>query len=130
MGTSPSHVTINTAGNRLYSSNETDRVGSGEEKHGTVSSFAIDKAGNLKLLNTVDSGGAGPTYVSIHPSGKHLFVANYFGGSVAVLPIRDDGTLGDATDVQRDKGKIGPTIATTRHRVALLSAVTTARTHT
>jgi 6-phosphogluconolactonase (cycloisomerase 2 family) len=35
-------------------------------------------------------------------------VANYFGGSVAVLPIKEDGTLGEATDVKKDAGTIGP----------------------
>jgi 6-phosphogluconolactonase (cycloisomerase 2 family) len=95
----------------LYSANETDRVGDGKE--GTVSAFAIDRTdGKLKLLNTVRSGGAGPTYLSIHPSGRHVLVANYFGGSVAVLPILDDGRLGDATNVQRLAGKLGPTKAT------------------
>jgi 6-phosphogluconolactonase (cycloisomerase 2 family) len=39
-------------------------------------------------------------------------VANYFGGSVAVLPIFRDGRLGSATDVKNDGGKIGPTRAT------------------
>src|SRR5262249_15304374 len=82
LGTSPSCLAVNVAGTRLYSANETDRVG--ESKEGTISSFAIDRtSGELKLLNTQKSGGAGPTYVSIHPSGKFLFVANYFGGSVA-----------------------------------------------
>jgi 6-phosphogluconolactonase (cycloisomerase 2 family) len=38
-------------------------------------------------------------------------VANYFGGSVAVLPIQADGRLGDATDVKKDVGEIGPTRA-------------------
>ena len=38
-------------------------------------------------------------------------MANYFGGSVAVLPILADGRLGEATDVKRDAGKIGPTKA-------------------
>ena len=109
MGTSPSCLVVNTAGTRLYSSNETDRVGN---KEGTVSAFAIGEDGGLKLLNTVSSGGDGPTYVSIHPSGRHLFVANYFGGSVAVLPILDDGQLGKATDIQNDSGTIGPTKAT------------------
>lgn len=111
MGTSPSCLAINAAGTRLYSANETDRVGA--EKHGTVSSFAIDRTnGSLKLLNTVGSGGAGPTYVSVHPAGRHLLVANYFGGSVSVLPILADGTLGEASDVKVDAGKIGPTRAT------------------
>ena len=107
MGTSPSCLALNAAGTRLYSANETDRVGDGKE--GTVSAFAIDRAdGQLTLLNTVRSGGAGPTYVSVHPSGTFLLVANYFGGSVAVLPILADGRLGAATDVKEDAGKIGP----------------------
>ncbi|MFO0864598.1 MAG: lactonase family protein [Gemmataceae bacterium] len=111
MGTSPSCLTINASGSRLYSANETDRVG--DQKVGTVSAFAVDrKDGNLKLLNTVRSGGAGPTYVSLHPSGKFLLVANYFGGSIAVLPVQDDGKLGDASDVKNDDGKIGPAKAT------------------
>ncbi len=111
MGTSPSCLVLNAAGTRLYSSNETDRVG--ENKEGTVSAFAIDRTdGQLKLLNTVRSGGAGPTYVSVHPSGKFLLVANYFGGSVAVLPILSDGSLGAATDVKTDEGTLGPTRAT------------------
>src|SRR5262245_65104128 len=111
MGTSPSCLAINGAGTRLYSANETDRVG--ENKEGSISAFAINRAdGKLELLNTVSSGGAGPTYVSIHPSGKFLLVANYFGGSIAVLPILTDGKLGTATDVKNDAGTIGPTRAT------------------
>jgi len=111
LGTSPSCLALNLAGTHLYSANETDRVG--DAKEGTVSAFAINRAdGQLKLLNTVRSGGAGPTYVSLHPSGRFLLVANYFGGSVAVLPILADGRLGEASDVKNDAGKIGPTKAT------------------
>src|SRR5207237_7370960 len=111
MGTSPSCMVLNAAGTRLYSANETDRVG--EDKQGTVSAFAINRAnGKLKLLNTVPSGGAGPTYVSVHPSGRFLLVANYFGGSVAVLPILADGRLGASTDIKNPAGKIGPAKAT------------------
>ncbi|MFL5245189.1 MAG: lactonase family protein [Gemmataceae bacterium] len=107
MGTSPSCLALNTTGTLLYSANETDRVG--QHKEGTVSAFAINRdGGKLELLNTVRSGGAGPTYVSIHPSGRFLLVANYFGGSVAVLPIRDDGRLGDPSDIKTTTGKVGP----------------------
>src|SRR5438876_2587486 len=96
-GSSPNYLAVNAAGTRLYSTNETDRVG--ENKEGTVSAFGINRAdGKLELLNTVRSGGAGPTFVSVHPSGKFLLVANYFGGSVAVLPILEGGRLGAATD--------------------------------
>lgn len=108
-GTSPSCLAISHSGTYLYSSNETDRVG--DKKEGTVSSFTIKADGRLQLLNTVPSGGAGPTFVSIHPSGKFLFVANYFGGSVAVMPILADGSLGAFSDLKVDDGKIGPTHA-------------------
>ena len=107
-GTSPSCLVINDSGNRMYSANETDRVG--KTKQGTVSAYAIRPSdGQLELLNTVASGGAGPTYVSLHPSGRYLLVANYFGGSVSVLPIANNGQLGEATDIQVDEGTIGPT---------------------
>ncbi len=110
-GASPSCLALNAAGTRLYSANETDRVGEGKE--GTLTAFAVDRPdGNLKPLNTVLSGGAGPTHVSVHPSGRFVLTANYFGGSVAVLPILEDGRLGDATDVKTDAGKVGPTKAT------------------
>lgn len=111
LGTSPSCLVINEAGTHIYSANETDRIG--DEREGTVSAFSIDKStGSLQLLNTVRSGGAGPTYVSIHPSKRYLLVANYFGGSVSVVPILADGQLGEPSDVKNDSGKIGPTRAT------------------
>ena len=111
MGTSPSCLVLNASGTRLYSANETDRVG--EDKEGTISAFAINRVdGKLELLNTVRSGFAGPTYVSVHPSARFLFVANYFGGSVAVLPILPDGRLGAPTDIKNPAGKIGPSKAT------------------
>jgi 6-phosphogluconolactonase (cycloisomerase 2 family) len=107
MGTSPSCLALNAAGTRLYSANETDREG--DDKQGAITAFAIDRAdGHLMPLNTVRSGGAGPTYVSLHPSGRFLLVANYFGGSVAVLPILPDGRLGEGSDVKKDAGTIGP----------------------
>lgn len=110
LGTSPSCLAVNASGTRLYSANETDRVG--DPAVGTASSFAVDRqTGQLRILNTVPSGGAGPTYVAVHPGGRYLLVANYFGGSVAVLPILEDGSLGNATDVKVAGGEIGPTVA-------------------
>jgi 6-phosphogluconolactonase (cycloisomerase 2 family) len=110
MGTSPSCLAIPPAGTRLYSANETDRIG--DDKQGSISAFAVNRSdGALTALNTVRSGGAGPTYISLHPNGRHLFVANYFGGSVAVLPILADGRLGEPSDVKVDAGKVGPTRA-------------------
>lgn len=111
MGTSPSCLAFNPEKTHLYSGNETERIGDNES--GSVSAFAIDpKSGQLKLLNTVSSGGKGPAHLSVHPSGKFVLVANYFGGSVAVIPILPDGSLGPASDVKKDEGTVGPTKAT------------------
>jgi len=109
-GVSPSCLAQNARGTCIYSANETDRVGADNE--GSLSAFTVNAStGELTLLNTVRSGGAGPTYVSVHPNQRYLFVANYFGGSIAVLPILADGRLGEPTDVKQDAGQLGPTKA-------------------
>jgi len=65
---------------------------------GTVSAFRIDpKSAQLTLLNSVSSKGAGPCYVRVDQSGKNAMIANYGGGSVAVLPIEPDGKLREAS---------------------------------
>lgn len=111
MGTSPSALVFDESQKYLYSANETERTGDNEA--GSVSAFAVDPDnGQLTLLNTVSSGGKGPAHLSIHPSGKYVLVANYFGGSVSVIPIQEDGSLGEATDFKQDTGTVGPTKAT------------------
>ncbi|MDE0595733.1 MAG: lactonase family protein [Roseibacillus sp.] len=111
MGTSPSALAFNADRTRLYSANETERTG--KDEAGSISAFAINQsAGALTLLNTVSSGGKGPAHLSVHPSGRFVLAANYFGGSVVVLPIRADGSLGPASDLQKDRGTVGPTKAT------------------
>ncbi len=113
--TSPDCLAINSSGTRLYSANETEHLK--ENDAGTISAFAINRTdGQLTLLNTVSSGGAGPTYISLHPSGRFLFVANYFGGSLAVIPILPDGKLEPASDFKQDAGTIGPKVATNAPR--------------
>src|SRR5262249_26504771 len=107
LGVSPNCLVVNGAGTRLYATNETDHVG--DTREGTVSTFAIHRNdGQWSLPNPVGSGGAGPTYAGLHPSRKFLLVANYFGGSVAVLPILPDGSLGPPADIREDSGGIGP----------------------
>src|SRR5262249_40878360 len=75
------------------------------KKTGAVSAFAIDpKTGNLTLLNKESSGGAGPCHLVVDKAGKHVLAANYTGGSACVLPIRDDGKLGEATAFVQHRG--------------------------
>lgn len=103
----PSWLALNKTRTRLYSANETANYQG--KNSGSVSAYAVEPSnGRLTLLNTQSSHGAGPCYVSVHPSGKYLLVANYHGGTVAVLPIGPNGALGAATDVQNDAGQPGP----------------------
>ena len=125
----PSWLAFDSSRTHLYSANETANYGG--EKSGSVSAYAIDRpTGRLTLLNTESSHGASPCYVSVHPSGKHALVANYHGGTIAVLPILAGGRLGPATDVKSAAGQPAPSMPRARRREALLSAVTTSLTRT
>src|SRR5437016_801682 len=106
----PSWLAFDPSRTHLYAANETATFeGTGS---GSVSAFSIDRSsGHLTLLNTVSSEGAGPAHLSVHPSGKYVLVANYEGGTVAVLSIRSNGELGPPTDVKHDQGTVGPTHA-------------------
>lgn len=78
-----------------------------EAEQGTVAALRVGDDGNLTELNQVSSGGAGAVFLALTPDGRYLLVANYGSGSVAVLPVRADGSLGEATDVQQDSGPAG-----------------------
>jgi 6-phosphogluconolactonase len=103
----PAWLAFDPSRTHLYSANEiTNFEGTNS---GSVSAFSIDRSnGRLKWLNTVSSQGAGPAHLSVHPSGKYVLVANYAGGTVAVLPILANGELGPASDVKQDTGAVGP----------------------
>jgi 6-phosphogluconolactonase len=102
----PSWLAFDRTRTHLYAANEVATPGTGS---GSVSAYAVDRTtGQLTLLNSVSSEGAGPAHMSIHPAGKHALVANYGGGSVAVLPIQPDGRLASASDIKRHQGTAGP----------------------
>jgi len=96
---SPSFLAVHPSGKYVYAVNENG---------GSVSAYALDeKAGSLSLLNEVSSQGGGPCHISVDASGKCAVISNYGGGTLAVVPIRPDGTLGEATDRIQFSGK-GP----------------------
>ncbi len=99
----PSFLATHPSGNFIYAVNE---IGNYEgTKTGSVSAFAVDRAtGLLKLLNRQSSGGGGPAHISMDPKGRNVLVANYGGGSVAVLPIDGNGSLKAPTSVDQHTG--------------------------
>ena len=77
-----------------------------------ASALYVNNENALAFLNIVSSEGAGPTYISLDATGRYVLVANYFGGSIAVLPIRSNGSLGAAVDIRQDSGHLGSIHAT------------------
>ena len=76
---------------------------------GVVTAYAIGRNGTLTLLNSEHTGGAGPCHVQVDQTDSYVVVANYFGGSVSLLPIRADGSLGARTDfIQHHGSSIDP----------------------
>lgn len=103
----PSCLALDPLQTHLYSANETGTYQGAPT--GSVSAYSINRStGHLSLLNTVSSGAAGPTYLSVHPSGRFVLVANYAGGAVSVLRIGSGGELGTFTDLKTDTGTPGP----------------------
>lgn len=84
----PSFLAVHPNSHFLYAANENN--------NGMVSAFRMNPDGPLTLLNSVSSKGGGPCHIEFDRTGKWLFVANYDNGSIAVLPVHNDGTLGEA----------------------------------
>ena len=99
----PSFLAVHPSGRFLYAANEMDSFEGAAA--GAASAFSLDPAtGQLKLLDQVSTRGPGPCYVSLDGAGRHLFIANYDGGSVAVLPVAEDGKLGPASAFVQHRG--------------------------
>jgi 6-phosphogluconolactonase len=103
----PAWLAFDPSRTHLYAANETSSFQGANS--GSVSAFSINRSsGHLRLLNRVSSEGGGPAHLSVHPSGRYVLVANYAGGTVAVLRVGPHGELGPATDVKSDNGTVGP----------------------
>jgi len=96
---SPGFVVLNAAKDRLYAA-----TGANE---GSVASFAIEPDGTLVLLTAVSTGDGAPAHLCLDQTGKHLFSAQYGGGSVTSYPILEDGSIGERVSLIEHSGS-GP----------------------
>lgn len=88
----PSYLAISPDQATLYAVNEV-----GDSTKASVSSFAFDKkTAELSFLNKQNSHGGAPCYVSVDANGNAVFAGNYTGGSLAMFPVNDDGSLEEA----------------------------------
>lgn len=92
----PSFLAVHPRGGFLYAAIE--------DSGGAVGAFAIEKDGALRHLNNESSKGSGNCHVFVDPAGKNVLAANYGSGSVACLPIREDGSVGPASSFIQHKG--------------------------
>lgn len=104
----PSFLAIHPTQKFLYAVAQID--GADGKKTGGVVAFSVNKDGSLTKLNEQDSQGAGPCHLTVDKAGKNVLVANYGGGTVAVLPIDSDGKLKPASSTGDHKGTgtLGP----------------------
>jgi 6-phosphogluconolactonase len=102
----PSFLTISPDHRFLYAVSEDPlSVGPPLDHSSYVSAFAIDHAtGKLRLLNTVPASGTSTCYISIDKTGKFVMMANFGSGSVSVVRVKDDGSLGELTAFIQDVG--------------------------
>lgn len=101
-GTSPGFLTVSPDRKYLYA---IYGQGSRSDGNGSVMSFKIDRAtGFLTKINEQSAGGKGPAHISIDPKGRFAYVSNYGDGTLSVLPINKDGSLGSASDFIKHAG--------------------------
>jgi 6-phosphogluconolactonase len=98
-----SFLIIDKQRRRLFAVTESNPVEG--EPPGLVSAYSIEPTGGkLTLLNRRSSRGAGPCHLALDASGRHIVVANYYSGSVAVLPIIAGGYLGESSEFVQYEG--------------------------
>jgi 6-phosphogluconolactonase len=99
----PSFIAVDPNGRFLYAVNETGTYNG--QPTGAVSAFAIQpETGKLSLLNQISSHGADTAHIILDRAGKYALVSNYTSGNVVVLPVLQDGRLGEASSFVQHKG--------------------------
>lgn len=97
----PTFLAVHPNRKFLYAINE---VGS-RAKPGTLAAFRIEReTGKLVSLNQESVGGPGPCHLTVDAAGRNVLAANYGGGSIACLPLKEDGSLGAATTFIQHQG--------------------------
>lgn len=102
----PSFLALSKDGKTLVAVNELSEYKG--EKSGSVTSFSVTEDGKLTSLSTQSTHGGWPCHLEISPNGRRVYVANYGGGNLAVLPLRKTGKLGQASMIQHEGKSVNP----------------------
>jgi 6-phosphogluconolactonase len=121
--TNPSFITISPDNRFLYAVTEDPlSLGPPLDHVSFVSAFAIDSStGKLRLLNTLPSGGTSTCFISMDKTGKYVLMAHFGSGSVSVIRVKGDGSLGEQTSFIQNIGhSVNPAIQTGPHAHSIL----------
>ena len=120
----PSFLTISPNHRFLYAVSEDPySVGPPLDHASYVSAFAIDSAlASFDCLNTVPASGTSTCFISMDKTGKYVLMANFGSGSVSVVRVKADGSLGELASFIQDVGhSVDPSIQTEPHPHSILS---------
>jgi len=96
-GPNPSYFCISKNNKFIYAANEVGNFNG--VKGGGVTALSYDaKSGVAKKIGELPVPNGGPAFIAISPNDDYLFLANYSGGSVAVVKIDDKGIPVSVTD--------------------------------
>ncbi|MBC7873513.1 MAG: lactonase family protein [Ferruginibacter sp.] len=94
----PSFVAVSPDERFVYAVHETAPQ---DGKGGEIMAFTFNKQnGTLTALNKQLSGGDHPCHVEVDKTGKWVFASNYSSGSLSILPVKEDGSLGTAATIK------------------------------
>lgn len=105
-GTNPSYLCISKKRSLIYAVNEVGKVK--DVRAGGVTTLRFDaKTGKTEKLNEIAVPNGGPCYISLTADEGFLLVANYGGGSVAVVRLDANGIPAEVSDTIIYKGEEG-----------------------
>lgn len=106
----PSYLCINKKQDRLYSIHG---------DYSEVSAYKILGNGTIEKMCTQKTHGTNPVHLLLSPSEKWLYVANLQTGSVSVMPVLEDGSLGKIEDLYFISGNGGPGHISHPHQICI-----------
>jgi len=107
-GPNPSYFCVSIKNGLIYAANEVNDF-KGVKGGGITTLKYNDKSGIIEKISELNVPNGGPCFISLSPGEDYLFMANYAGGSVAVVRLDDKGipiSIADLIIYKEAEGKV------------------------